>query len=139
MRRAVRVLAYAWAAPTSAIGLLVALPVLIANGRWHFVGGVLEVHGPLLEWALRRWVPLPGGAQAMTLGHVVLGRDGACLARSRIHERIHVAQCERWGPFFLPAYGVASLVGWWRHGDAYRGNAFEQAAWEGERPRSLAG
>lgn len=139
MRHAARLLAYLWAAPTSLVGLLVALPVLVAGGRCHLVDGVLEVHGPLLEWALRRCVPLRGGAQAMTLGHVVLGRDAACLTGSRSHERIHVAQCERWGPFFLPAYGVASLVGWWRHGDAYRGNAFERAAWDGEGPGALVG
>jgi hypothetical protein len=99
----------------------------------HRVDGVLEVHGSLLEWALRRWVPIAGGAQAMTFGHVVLGRDATCLARSRDHERVHVAQCERWGPLFLPAYLVASLIGWWVHGDAYRGNAFERAAGSGER------
>jgi hypothetical protein len=128
-----RMLAYLWALPTTIVGVLLALPVLLAGGRWHRVDGVLEVHGSLLEWALRRWVPIAGGAQAMTFGHVVLGRDATCLARSRDHERVHVAQCERWGPLFLPAYLVASLIGWWVHGDAYRGNAFERAAGSGER------
>lgn len=127
-----RAAAYLWAAPTTLIGLALAVPALLGRGRVAVVDGVIEVHGPLLEWALRRCVPLVGGAQAMTLGHVVLGRDRCCLESSRIHERIHVAQCERWGPLFLPAYAVASLVGWWAHGDAYRGNAFERAAWEGE-------
>jgi hypothetical protein len=30
--------------------------------------------------------------------------------QTRQHEHIHVRQCERWGPFFLPAYGVASVL-----------------------------
>ena len=45
----------------------------------------------------------------MTLGHVVLGRSAAALAETRAHERVHVTQCERWGPFFVPAYAASSL------------------------------
>ena len=65
----------------------------------------------------------------MTLGHVVLGRDRASLERSRGHERVHVRQCERWGPLFLPAYGMASLIVKLRGGDAYRDNPFEREAY----------
>jgi hypothetical protein len=130
--RIVRWLAYLWALPTTLLGLGLAAPARLARGRWHLVDGVLEVHGPLLVWALRHCVPLAGGAQAITLGHVVLGRDEACLDGTRCHERVHVAQCERWGPLFLPAYLLASAVGRWRHGDAYRGNAFEREAWRAE-------
>ena len=46
----------------------------------------------------------------MALGHVVLARDAACLARSRPHELVHVRQYERWGPLLLPAYW---LIGAW--------------------------
>lgn len=128
-----RILAYLWALPTTLVGLLLALPARLGGGRWRRVDGVLEVHGPWLAWTLRRCVPLAGGAAAITLGHVVLGCDERCLERTRAHERVHVAQCERWGPLFLPAYAVASLVGWWRHGDAYRANAFERSARAAER------
>ncbi len=65
----------------------------------------------------------------MTLGHVVLGRDPAALDQSRAHERVHVAQCERWGVAFLPAYACASALAWLRGGDAYFDNAFEREAW----------
>ena len=68
----------------------------------------------------------------MTLGHVVLGKDAEALEWSRSHERVHVRQCERWGPLFLPAYGVASLVALCRGRDAYRDNAFEREAYDSE-------
>ena len=50
----------------------------------------------------------------MTLGHVVLGLDRDALEWSRDHERVHVRQCERWGPLFLPAYLLASAYLWFR-------------------------
>ncbi len=64
-------------------------------------------------------------ARAMTLGHVILGRDLACLNECRNHEMVHVRQAERWGPLFLPAYVLASL---WAHlagGHYYWDNRFE--------------
>ncbi len=51
-------------------------------------------------------------ASAMTLGHVILGRDPDCLDFCRDHEQAHVRQVERWGPFFLPAYLAASGWAW---------------------------
>ena len=65
----------------------------------------------------------------MTLGHVVLGRSAAALAETRAHERVHVTQCERWGPFFLPAYAASSLAAWARGGDAVLGQRVRAAAW----------
>jgi hypothetical protein len=65
----------------------------------------------------------------MTLGHVVLGLNQKALADTRAHERVHVRQCERWGPLFLPAYGLASAVAWARGQDAYRENRFEREAY----------
>jgi hypothetical protein len=69
----------------------------------------------------------------MTLGHVILGVDGSALDANRRHELAHVRQCERWGPFFLPAYGLASLWAWARGGHYYRDNAFEVDAERAER------
>ena len=128
VERGGRVLAYGWALPVTVPGLLLALLVLAAGGRARNVTGVLEVHGRAAGLLLRRFVPLRGGASAMTLGHVVLGRDAGCLERTRTHERVHVRQCERWGIFFLPAYAIASLVAVLRGRHYYRDNAFEKAA-----------
>ena len=124
-----RPLAYLWALPTTAVGLLAfALASMVGRVRYQVVAGVLEVHGGLVTTFLTRGTLLAGGASAMTLGHVVLGRDEELLDLTRDHERVHVRQCERWGPFFLPAYLLASAVIGLRGGRAYRDNPFEREA-----------
>ncbi|HEY7120075.1 MAG TPA: hypothetical protein VH475_26040 [Tepidisphaeraceae bacterium] len=125
-----RPLIYLWTSPTTAVGLLVTFPTLLTGGkaRWH--DGVLEVYGGFASFFLRRLVPLPGGASAMTLGHVVIARDPDAHTRTRAHERIHVRQCERWGPFFIPAYLQTSLILKLRGKDAYHDNFFEREAYE---------
>jgi hypothetical protein len=50
------------------------------------------------------------------------------LVRTRAHERAHVRQAERWGPFFLPAYFLASVLVAARGGHYYRDNRFERDA-----------
>ena len=68
----------------------------------------------------------------MTLGHCVLGRTPSDLDRSRRHELVHVAQYERWGPLFVPAYLVCSVWLWLRGRDSYRDNPFEVEAYAAE-------
>jgi len=118
---------YVWAAPATALGLVFAL-LALRGGRIALVEGVVEAHGPLVRWALTHLAVVPGGVAAITFGHVVLGRDGDALEWSRAHERVHVAQYERWGLLFLPAYVAASLWAFVRGGDFYLDNAFERAA-----------
>ena len=81
------------------------------------------MHGGLATWLLLRL-----RASAMTLGHVVLAIDEPAHELSRDHERVHVRQCERWGPLFLPAYAAASLVAWIRGRHYYYDNRFEREA-----------
>ena len=69
----------------------------------------------------------------MTLGHVVLSID-AVDDELLAHELVHVAQYERLGPLFLPAYAAASLLALVRGGDAYCDNAFEVEARRGGAP-----
>ncbi len=64
----------------------------------------------------------------MTLGHVVLGLDRSALQISRDHERIHVRQCERWGPLFIPAYLLGSAYAVLRGRHIYRDNPLEREA-----------
>ena len=97
------------------------------------VDGVLELHGGGVGFFLRHFTLLAGGASAMTLGHVVLGRDGDALDWTRDHERVHVRQCERRGPLFLPAYLAGSLLALARGQRPYRDNPFEREAYEHER------
>ena len=115
----------AWAAPTSALGLLLAVPACLAGARLQPHAGVLEVHGGAL---LPRLLRLMGGAHALTLGHVVLARRAEVMQRLRGHERVHVRQCETWGPLFLPAYLGASAWAWLRGRRAYLDNPFEREA-----------
>jgi hypothetical protein len=121
---------YLWALPNTLIGLLLLPFVVITNGRWQIVDGVLELHGTLVAFILAHLVPIPGGAAAMTLGHVVLGRDAKALDLCRTHERVHVRQCERWGPAFIPAYFLAAAYGMLTGRGGYTGNFFERQALE---------
>lgn len=113
-----------WALPTTLVGLVLACAALF-GGRARVAMGVVEVWGGALSWLLRAWPP---GAAAMALGHVILAMTKEDLERHGAHERVHVRQCERWGPLFLPAYAASSLWAWLRGRDPYRGNAFEREA-----------
>jgi hypothetical protein len=110
------------------LGLLCIPLALVSHGRLAVIDGALELHGRLIALLLRRCTLTPGGASAMTLGHVVLGRDGPALAVTRQHERVHVRQCEAWGPAFIPALPGRWGVGLAEGRGAYRGNYFERRA-----------
>lgn len=118
---------YIWALPNTLIGMLF-IPAAIAGGRLQMIDGVLEAHGPLVAALLRYGVPLPNGASAITFGHIVLALDQWSLDATRAHERVHVRQCEIWGPAFIPAYLLAGLWGFMTGAGAYAGNYFERQA-----------
>jgi hypothetical protein len=101
-------------------------------------GRVLEVHGtrsPPAWMGLLRRLPFAG----LTLGHVVLARSRIELDRLRVHERVHVAQYERWGPLFFVAYPLSSLVCWARGRRAYEDNPFEIQARSAEAACAAGG
>jgi hypothetical protein len=118
-----------WALPTTSLGLVVGTLCTPFGTRWQRVDGVFECHSGAVAWLLEHVVPIDGGALALTLGEVVLGRTPAALEFTREHERVHVRQCRRWGPFFIPAYFAASGIAWLRRKNAYRDNAFEVEAY----------
>lgn len=113
------VLVRLWASPYTLLGVLVGLFFL---GRPKLVSGVIEISGPGVAWFLNH---LPTPAMAMTLGHTVLGQTPAALDITRLHERVHVRQFERWGILMGPAYLLASAWIWKQGGNAYRDNPFE--------------
>jgi hypothetical protein len=125
MRDPRRIAAYLWAAPTTAFGLFWGGFTLLTGGRARIVEGVVEFHGGFADFYLRRV-----GFGAITLGHAILARDAARLDLHREHEHVHVRQVERWGPFFLLAYLIASAWVWARGGRAYRDNPFEREAFD---------
>jgi hypothetical protein len=122
-----------WAGPWTLVGVLAGLVAMATGGGAQRVGRVWEFHGGWLYWLLRR-VPIAGGASAMTLGQSVIARTLYDLERSREHELVHVAQYERWGPLFVPAYLACSAWLWLRGLDAYWDNPFEVEAYDRNDP-----
>jgi hypothetical protein len=122
-----RIIKYIWALPATAVGLLF-LPLTIFRGGIRISQGALELWSTAIDRLLRDHTLLPRGAMAITLGHVIIGRNETALDRCRAHEQVHVRQYERWGPLFLPAYVLASLWAWLGGGDVYRDNPFEREA-----------
>ncbi len=130
-----RIVLYVWVGPGSLVGLSAAFLALCRGGKCQVVDGVLEVSGGgvtrmlslVSSFLLRR----PQIISAITLGHVVVGATKYELDRTRLHERVHVRQYERWGPLFIPAYLSASV--WIRltgRGDPYLDNPFEVEAYD---------
>jgi len=117
----------AWASPATLLGMALALPA-VRGGRLTVVDGVIEAYGPWLRWVLRRFGAIDGGVAAITFGHVVLAQDADALHWTRAHERVHVRQYERWGPFFIPAYITASAWAVLRGRHVYYDNRFEREA-----------
>ncbi len=127
-----KIVVYLWTSPTTLAGCLLLIPTLCTGGRCRVVDGVLEVSGGFATFFLKHCTLLKGGATAMTLGHIVLGRDELAHDLTRSHERVHVKQAERWGPFFFPAYGLASLIALLKGQRPYRDNRFEREAYDRE-------
>lgn len=125
LRPGLKLLRLVWASPCSLLGLLLALLPLLAGGRVRRREGALEfVCGGRGTGLLSR---LPFAA--ITFGHVIIGVSAASLDRFGAHERVHVAQYERWGPLFLLLYPLSSLSQWLRGRHPYWDNAFEVQAY----------
>ncbi|WP_404306383.1 hypothetical protein [Neorhodopirellula lusitana] len=119
LHRFLIVLGYLWASPNSLLALAIGL---LLGGRFKMVDGVVEIHGKHIARILQRF---PNPAAAITIGHVVMGQTLRMLDQTRRHERVHVQQYARWGPFFLPAYTLASGFLYAIGRDGYRDNPFE--------------
>jgi hypothetical protein len=117
-----------WAAPYTLLGVTIGGVGLISGGRMQTHSGVLEFYGGAATRFLD-YLPLPH-VLAFTLGHCVIGRDQVALQITRPHERVHVAQFERWGLLMGPAYLGCSALLWLQGRDAYRDNPFEREAFD---------
>lgn len=113
-----------WNGGNSLLGLVGA-----AGGAVRFrpEEAVWEVAGGWLIGLLGR----AGWADAITLGDVVLYADNALIPLLHAHEMAHVRQGRTWGPLFLPAYVLESLLQWLRTRRGYWDNRFEVAARSG--------
>jgi hypothetical protein len=111
-----------WAGPSSAIGLLYAVPGVLLGGdlsvRWdEDAGFIAEVRGhPIHRWQQEN---IPGAGAAVTLGHYIIYASDSPDPSEQLHERAHVCQSNVLGPFFIPANvggGLTSLAttgDWW--------------------------
>jgi len=124
---------YLWAAPATLIGLVAALIARAGGGSLRICDGMIEAEAPLLAR-----LPAPLQVSAVTLGHVVIGADRDALAASRLHERVHVRQYERWGALFFPLYVGSSLFALLRGRNPYWDNHFEREAYRAERAGAMA-
>jgi hypothetical protein len=103
LRRLSRFVRYAWAAPCSAVGLLLGAVVVLLGGTARVRAGLIEVAASKAHRRAR----LP--FVAITFGHVVLARSERALHETLAHEREHVRQYERWGVAFFLVYPASSL------------------------------
>lgn len=118
---------YLWVAPCTAVGALPALLLWAAGASVRRVTGVVEVafdNDRLPGARLLALLPF----SAITLGHIVLARTHACHTAVRSHERVHVAQYERWGPLFFVLYLGSSAWQLLRGRRPYIDNHFERQA-----------
>lgn len=137
MVKAMRTLRYLWAAPYTALGLLLGAVAVLFGATLRRHHGVIEVYGGTVGAAVAG-LPHAFRFSATTLGHVILAVDRSTLAQLRFHEHVHVRQYERWGPLFLPAYVLSSLVQLLRGRNPYRENHFERQAYAAVAARRRA-
>lgn len=119
---------YLWVAPISLLFLPLVLIARWTGGRYAVHSGVLEIWGGKLGQRLNKGLPLFGSVAAITLGHIVLGVSPHYLNRTRLHEREHVRQFERWGLLFPCIYFGAGLWVWAKGKRFYLDNPYEIAA-----------
>ena len=131
------VLKYIWALPASLVGAALALIALPFGASWHWHAGVAEVTLFRQAAARRRRARLLPFS-AITFGHVVLALTEEDRIALRTHERVHVAQYERWGVLFLLVYPAESVVQMLRGRRPYLDNRFEVAARAAEFDRAGA-
>ena len=121
-------IAVIWASPYSLLGIAIGTLGILRGGKARLKDGALEFYGGGTQWFVRR---LPPGVNTagFTLGHVILGQTGEGLDQVAKHERVHVRQFEKWGPFMGPAYLLASAWMWCIGKDYYLDNPFEVEAY----------
>lgn len=123
-----QLLQYLWVGPITLLALPLVLVAWITGGGARLHTGVIEIWGGWVGRSLQRGIPLFGAVNAITCGHLVAGVSERHLRQSRAHERVHVAQFERWGPLFPLVYLWAGWRAQRRGGDYYWDNPYEVEA-----------
>lgn len=118
---------YSWVLPVSCIGIVLLPFVILSGGAVGIAAGIIQAEGGIASSLLSRLCP-HAPIDAITIGHVIFGRNRGSLIRCRDHEHVHIRQYERWGPLFPVLYLLSSAVAVIRGEDPYRHNIFEQEA-----------
>jgi len=121
-----KVLRYIWVFPATLFGFIAVGLTLITGGSGQVYSGVIEAWGGFAAWVFKRLIRR---GCAMTIGHVIIGRDEYSVCRYRQHEHVHIAQYEKWGPLFVPLYIASSVVAWVEGKNVYHDNMFEREAY----------
>jgi hypothetical protein len=116
---------YLWVSPVSLLGLLAGLLACALGASIKRRFGVIEIAGNSRTPLLRS---ISSHFEAITLGHVILGRNHGTLTRWRNHEHVHVRQYERWGILFPLLYVLASFKALLTGKRFYWDNVFEVEA-----------
>lgn len=114
-----RALAFLWAAPCTALGLLLAW----AGGCRRTAGGLEFLaprRGPWRRFFAQGWA-------AITIGEVIVFADAEAQGAPWVqaHERRHVEQYRRLGPLFPVVYATCSVLALAMGRDPYRDNWLE--------------
>ncbi|WP_298608621.1 hypothetical protein [uncultured Thiothrix sp.] len=123
-----KLLKYLWVGPITFLFLPLIPLAYWTGGSFAIHSGVIEISGGKLGQRLNKGLPLFGSAAAITLGHIVLGISPYYLDCTRVHEREHVRQFERWGFLFPFIYFGAGLWALTKGKRFYLDNPYEIAA-----------
>ena len=118
---------YCWVLPVSCIGIVLLPFVILSGGAVVIAAGIIEAEGGILRFLLSCRCP-HFTIDALTIGHVIFGKNRESLMRCRNHERVHVRQYERWGLLFPLLYLLSSATALVRGMDPYLDNRFERDA-----------
>lgn len=107
------VLGKLWTLPNTAIGLVVGAVAVMLGSRARVGRNAIEFLDQPFVGLLRKSAITLGNtihyAPGRTPDILVLRYDGRAFVSLGEHERAHTRQYERWGPFFLIAYGCSWL------------------------------
>ncbi len=102
-----------WTLPNTLLGLLVGTVAVMLGSRVRVGRNAIEFLDQPFVGLLRKSAITLGNtihyAPGRDADHLVLRYDGRALVALGEHERAHTRQYERWGVFFLIAYGCSWL------------------------------
>lgn len=132
----IHIIGIVWASPYTLLGLFIGSIGLLFGGRVRVTGRAIEFYDGGVRWFIHQ-LPFGQLTHAFTLGHVILGQTDASLEISRNHEAVYISQYERWGPFLIPVYYLASIYVWLIGRRFYRDNPFEREAIDADKQEYL--